>query len=310
MPSFYATRSRTNIGHKGFTLVELLVVIAIIGILIALLLPAIQAAREAARRSSCQNNIRQVGLAMHNYMDANKNRLPPGYANGNTTDSFGKPIPKSSFHTFILPYLEETVAFKAYDFKKDWNHAANKVAIDTNIAAFVCPTAPGGDARQFLADYCVNTTLTANMISVMRNQGAIPATFKIPTDGITGPFYPSAGVGKPIRVATISDGLSKTLALFEDAGRPYRYGETASGTKYNGELDSSLDYRWASNGNWYVSHDFPYNNRHNGNENYGFHTGGSMTIRCDASVMFVTDDIDHLSFFALFSANGNDVSQE
>jgi prepilin-type N-terminal cleavage/methylation domain-containing protein len=302
-------RSGRSNSRLAFTLVELLVVIAIIGILIALLLPAIQAAREAARRSSCENNIRQVGLAMHNYMDANKNRLPPGYANGGT-DSTGKIIPKSSFHTFILPFIEENTAYKAYDFKLDWSHPKNKTAIDTNIAAFVCPTAPSGDQREFLTDYCVNTTLTTGMLSTMRNQGVIPASFKIPPEGITGAFYPQSGVGKPIRVATISDGLSKTLALFEDAGRPYKYGTNSSGTKFNGELDTSLDHRWASNGNWYVSHDYPYNNQWNGNENYGFHTGGSMTIRCDASVMFVTDDMDHMSYFALFSARGGDIAKE
>ncbi len=298
MQSISTARTRQQIRRLAFTLVELLVVIAIIGILIALLLPAIQAAREAARRSSCQNNIRQVGLAMHNYMDANKNRLPPGYSN----------TPRGSFHTFILPYLEESTAFKSYDFKKDWNDPANRKAVDTNIPVFVCPTAPGGDDRQFISDYCINTTLTSGMIGNMMSQGALPSTFK-KTD-ITGAFFPKGGVGKPIRVSTIADGLSKTLALFEDAGRPYQYGTNAGGTVYNGELSTSLDCRWASNGNWYVSHDFPYNNRHNGNENYGFHTGGSMTIRCDSSVMFVTEDMDHLSYFALFSANNGDTSPE
>jgi prepilin-type N-terminal cleavage/methylation domain-containing protein len=281
---------------KAFTLVELLVVIAIIGILIALLLPAIQAAREAARRASCENNIRQVGLAMHNYMDSNKNRLPPGYNN----------TPTASFHTFILPFLEESTAYKQYDFKKNWDDAANKAARETNVSAFICPTAPAGDGRQYLTDYCINTTLTAGMIDDMRNKGALPTTFK--KVDITGAFFPAGGVGKQIRVSTISDGLSKTLAVFEDAGRPYQYGSTSTGTVYNGQLSTSLDCRWASNGNWYVSHDFPYNNQHNGNENYGFHTGGSMTIRCDSSVDFITDDTDHQVYIALFSANRGDVT--
>jgi len=298
MQSYPASNSRPQVRHHAFTLVELLVVIAIIGILIALLLPAIQAAREAARRSSCENNIRQVGLAMHNFMDSNKNRLPPGYSNS----------PTASFHTFILPFIEESTAYKSYDFKKNWNDPVNKKAVETNISSFVCPTAPSGDGRSFLTDYCINTTLTSGMLGAARNAGAVPITFN--TTDIRGAFFPAGGLGKLIRVSTISDGLSKTFALFEDAGRPYQYGTTAGGTVYNGQLSTSLDSRWASNGNWYVSHDFPYNNRHNNNENYGFHIGGSMTIRCDASVMFVTDDMDNLSYFALFSARGNDISKE
>src|SRR6187431_167128 len=101
MSSIVPQGRRRTANSRGFTLVELLVVIAIIGILIALLLPAIQAAREAARRASCENNIRQVGLAMHNFMDSNKNRLPPGYNNA----------PTASFHTYILPFVEEATAY-------------------------------------------------------------------------------------------------------------------------------------------------------------------------------------------------------
>jgi prepilin-type N-terminal cleavage/methylation domain-containing protein len=178
----------------GFTLVELLVVIAIIGILIALLLPAIQAARGAARRASCENNIRQIGLAMHNYIDANKNRLPPGYCES----------PGTSFQAYILPFIEETVAYKNYDFKKNWNDTANKKAVETEIPMFVCPTAPPGESRQYISDYCINTTLTSGMLTQAQNKGAIPSSFKIAN--IPGAFYPHSGsanrfVFRPSRMA-------------------------------------------------------------------------------------------------------------
>jgi len=122
-PSDYVRR------RLGFTLVELLVVIAIIGILIALLLPAVQAAREAARRSQCTNNIKQIGLALHNYMDAHL-VLPPGQAHQARLVTECNPASNSSmpanlgfapWRVLILPFLEETPRWQAFNFKGQFN---------------------------------------------------------------------------------------------------------------------------------------------------------------------------------------------
>ena len=99
-----ANRRKAAAGARGFTLVELLVVIAIIGILVGLLLPAVQAAREAARRMSCQNNLKQLGLAMHNYHDAFRS-FP-----GNVGSLEGDPQMGASWLVMILPQLEQTAA--------------------------------------------------------------------------------------------------------------------------------------------------------------------------------------------------------
>ena len=147
--------------RAGFTLVELLVVIAIIGILIALLLPAVQAAREAARRAQCSNNLKQIGLALHNYHDANKT-FPFAwmvYAPGFPT--LGMDTNAQVWGTRILPYIEQQPLYDLYDsrypafdqFAAIPEVAQNLEVIQTPLNAFVCPSAPGGaEGRIYDAD--------------------------------------------------------------------------------------------------------------------------------------------------------------
>jgi prepilin-type N-terminal cleavage/methylation domain-containing protein/prepilin-type processing-associated H-X9-DG protein len=131
--------------RRGFTLIELLVVIAIIGVLIALLLPAVQSAREAARRAQCVNNLKQIGLALHNYHDTNKVFPLSRYGN-------------FSVHSRILPYMEQTVVFNAINFSGTWNSTStgydpNGTARATTVSSFLCPSDPQG---QLPAGYAGN----------------------------------------------------------------------------------------------------------------------------------------------------------
>jgi len=121
---------------RGFTLIELLVVIAIIGVLVALLLPAVQMAREAARRTQCTNNLKQLGIAMHNHHDT-MGTLPDGAASK----------PRIKTWTFgVLPFLEQVAAFNAINTNANWYQAENNTVVGMTIAAFLCPSDPNGSA--------------------------------------------------------------------------------------------------------------------------------------------------------------------
>jgi len=130
-----AVAGGTNVRRFAFTLVELLVVIAIIGILIALLLPAVQAAREAARRMQCSNNLKQIGLALHNYHGIH-NCLPMACG----SRSSKPPLQTGTWPSMILPFLEQQDVYNMIDFDKHLKDPANAAAVTTVIPAYVCPS--------------------------------------------------------------------------------------------------------------------------------------------------------------------------
>src|SRR5262245_37939388 len=125
--------------RRGFTLVELLVVIAIIGVLVSLLLPAVQSAREAARRLQCQNNFKQLALALLNYHDSRR-IFPPGVQFPlNTANINTSPNTRANWAVLSLPYLEEQNTFDQFDFSVPTTHANNRTARGTSLSVFRCP---------------------------------------------------------------------------------------------------------------------------------------------------------------------------
>lgn len=155
--------------NRGFTLIELLVVIAIIAILVALLLPAVQQAREAARRSSCKNNLKQLGLALHNYHDV-FNVFPPALINSGRAAAISRPLIEASggvknTHgmSLLLPYMEQNPLHNQLDFNLPMNHSGwygiyinpdmdnfNRPILSSSIEILTCPSDPGvGDPETY-----------------------------------------------------------------------------------------------------------------------------------------------------------------
>ena len=204
----------------AFSLVELLVVIAIIGILVGLLLPAVQAAREAARRASCQNNLKQLGLALHNYETTHR-ILPPGYIHKYGLASSGAQAANHAglaWGAMLLPQLEQSNLYFQLDSTIPIWDPQNLAARETHLNVFLCPTDP------FSADEFVIRNASSNPIeqyaaaSYAANWG--PAS---PTINLDDTPERSQGVffrNSKMRVASIVDGLSNTFAIGERTNGP------------------------------------------------------------------------------------------
>lgn len=197
--------------RRGFTLIELLVVIAIIAVLIALLLPAVQQAREAARRTQCENNLKQIGLALHNY-ESTHNALPMGDCSVN----FGAgETPQASVHAYILPYLEGGNNYNTFNFNYQVNgNAANGQARIQVLPMFHCPSDPGA-VRSVVAGLIDATSANymQSLGSHANHAGYVVGgtTTPVPRTNLHGAFSRNHST----KFGQISDGLSNTAFFAE-----------------------------------------------------------------------------------------------
>ena len=225
----------------GFTLVELLVVIAIIGTLVGLLLPAVQSARESARRSSCSNNLKQQGLAIHGFHDT-KNKLPSG---GRPPDAA---TVRCGVFVYMLPWLDKKSLWDKYDTSVTWSNAANLPVTEVRIPEFECASAPRhnnqldhnpdgttgfGTGIVAVGDYASNLGVAPGLAATVTGNVTIGGTSVARSTLIReSPAWTSSSgtttngmlpKNASITFKDVTDGLSNTIAIVESAGRPYVY---------------------------------------------------------------------------------------
>jgi prepilin-type N-terminal cleavage/methylation domain-containing protein/prepilin-type processing-associated H-X9-DG protein len=309
---------KTNCRRVGFTLIELLVVIAIIAILIALLVPAVQKVREAAARTQCQNNLKQIGLGMHNYANVFKG-FPPSRTTGDVPSAPYYPY-HHSWSAALLPYIEQTNTFSLYTYTADWDDTSNYPAIQTYMPVFSCPSTPQQNrfdtyiaAQPACGDY--------HAVNAIKDFVAINC---FGTPGISDNDDPRI-VGAMRRnqitpFARILDGTSNTILVAEDAGRPTFYDSTFTACDpsictVNGNPAILGQGGWADpNGAFSLDGSNPDGsipgpcslNCSNNSEVYGFHRGGANVVMADGSVHFLANTTDLCVLAALMTRAGSE----
>jgi prepilin-type N-terminal cleavage/methylation domain-containing protein len=286
--------ARSTARRTAFTLVELLVVIAIIGVLVALLLPAVQAAREAARRTSCQNNLKQIALAAHNYHDTTS-KLPPASTNPTLAGSSG--------FAAILPYLEQSNLYSLYDFSQGNSAPANLAAVSQRIPTYICPS-------------CVFAR-TVPIAGCDANNRA-PGTYAFCT-GAQDPWGANDGAiatasTPQTNFASILDGTSNTFLVGESHWNFRDYLWAASPpTPCSGQVRGGFTY-WSSP--YPLATAFttrgPFNPKTmagDSNRLSNFrsnHPGGVNMANVDGSIRFVGETIDHAALDAAATRAGGE----
>ena len=316
--------ARPRARRSGFTLIELLVVIAIIAVLIALLLPAVQQAREAARNAQCKNNLKQMGIAMHNYLDVHR-RLPL------CLNASSKPI---SVHAYLLPAMEQMPLYGKIDFKTNWNSPENAAARSTTVAGFLCPSQP---AVALPAGWAGTTYRACQGSQVLHGQPSTdPSNANFGMAPPNGVFVPSASLS----IADVTDGTSNTAAFSEhplgdfnqlasspfDTFRPGTNPATPdeavaqcnaidpADLSKQGVSDVGAPWLQSYHSTTQYHHVAPPNARscmfppgRISTTATSFHTGGVVVTLCDGSVRFVSENISLAVWRGLGSRNGGEV---
>jgi prepilin-type N-terminal cleavage/methylation domain-containing protein/prepilin-type processing-associated H-X9-DG protein len=315
---------------RAFTLIELLVVIAIIAILIGLLLPAVQKVREAAARAKCQNNLKQLGLALHGYQDAN-GKLPPGAQQ----DVLPVPNPAqpsyirgTSWLVFILPQVEQGALYNKYNFSQAYNSTNNKRVANVKVPIYYCPsgaTLQSGNSGESVDGKRNETTHYYGLMG--------PSTRADPSTLVVAGKTFSYRVGNPtsndayacngalcqykdrpgsittnyiVRLTDLTDGTSNTLVVGEmsmniPGGKNNGYRAWNRGN--SGGSGATKNVTYAMNSTFYTSGNF--NDISMGSN----HTGGCNFLQGDGSVRFLRQSIDLTMYKASVSIHDGELAQ-
>lgn len=306
-----------NYCRKGFTLIELLVVIAIIAILIALLLPAVQQAREAARRSTCKNNLKQIGLALHNYHDTHR-VFPYATANPGTCDAgTGTVITNHTGWLYLLPFMDQAPLYNQYNFsaasgdRRDTGSTSNPLAgggavasgnavLGTNIIPIlICPTDDGGEryapASSAYGTGAANSARTSYGFSVTNAHDTGGCNFWTNEGKTTRAMF---GINSNCKVRDIKDGTSNTVAVAEttldvDDGECQSWA-AASHVGLGTNLKSSRGINEFRCCTWRTPAMAQYQPGRLGEwgDPGSTHTGGMHVLLGDGAVRFISENID------------------